>query len=339
MGGRPRTVLAVLCSLVRRLIGLGVGAVLAALTLAGCGGGSGQTSSSDSPAPAAHKTVLPGTGKPLVTIGDKNFTEQFVLGELYYEALSAQGFKVMLNRNIGPTEVTIPALQSGRLAMYPEYLQTWNTTVARYRHGFATAFMAYQAGQRYALAHALELLNPTPFSDTDQIGVTFNYANEHRLKTLHDLRRVAPGLTLGAPPQFQQDANGLPALEQAYGFVPAAFKPLEVGGQYEALDNGTVQAADVNSTDAELLTGDYRILRDPRHVLGWGNVVPVASARLLESEGPAFAATINKVSALLTLPVMRQLNAAVEVSHQDPAVVAREFLMANGLVHSGQQGG
>jgi osmoprotectant transport system substrate-binding protein len=235
--------------------------------------------------------------------------------------------------------VTIPALQSARLAMYPEYLQTWNTAVARYRHGFATAFKAYQAGQRYALAHGLELLNPTPFSDTDQIGVTFNYANEHRLRTLHDLRRVAPGLTLGAPPQFQQDANGLPALEAAYGFVPAAFKPLEVGGQYEALDNGTVQAADVNSTDAELLTGDYRILRDPRHVLGWGNVVPVASAKLLETEGPAFAATINKVSALLTLPVMRQLNAAVEVSHQDPGVVAGEFLMAHGLVPSGQRGG
>jgi osmoprotectant transport system substrate-binding protein len=329
----------VLCSPIRRLIGLGAGAVLAALALAGCGGGAGHTSSTDAPSPAARKTVLPGTGKPLVTIGDKNFTEQFVLGELYYQALSAQGFKVMLNRNIGPTEVTIPALQSGRLAMYPEYLQTWNTTVARYRRGFPTAYKAYQAGQRYALAHGLELLNPTPFSDTDAIGVTFNYANEHRLKTLDDLRRVATTLTLGAPPQFQQDATGLPAIEQAYGFVPTAFKPLEVGGQYQALDNGAVQAADVNSTDAELLTGDYRLLGDPRHMLGWGNVVPVASAKLLQTEGPAFAATINKVSALLTLPVMRQLNAAVEASHQDPAVVAREFLMAHGLAPSGQQGG
>ena len=61
-----------------------------------------------------------------------------MLGELYYQALSAQGFKVMLNRNIGPTEVTIPALQSGRLAMYPEYLQTWNDTIAGYRHQFPT---------------------------------------------------------------------------------------------------------------------------------------------------------------------------------------------------------
>jgi osmoprotectant transport system substrate-binding protein len=334
-----------LCSPIRWLIGLGAGAVLAALTLAGCGGGSGHTGSTESrspspsPSPAARKTVLPGTGKPLVTIGDKNLTEQFVLGELYFQALSAQGFKVILNRNIGPTEVTIPALQSGRLAMYPEYLQTWNTTVARYPRGFPTASKAYQAGQRYALAHGLELLDPTPFSDTDEIGVTFNYANEHRLETLHDLRRVATTLTLGAPPQFQQDPNGLPAIEQAYGFVPAAFKPLEVGGQYQALDQGAVQAADVNSTDPELLTGDYRVLADPRHVLGWGNVVPVASAKVLQTEGPAFAATVNKVSALLTLASMRQLNAAVQLSHQDPAIVARDFLLAHGLVPPGQQGG
>jgi osmoprotectant transport system substrate-binding protein len=314
-----------------RLICLAAGATLSALTLVGCGGSSGHGSTAD-PTTSTRRSTPPGTGKPLVTIGDKNFTEQFVLGELYSQALSAQGFKVMLNRNIGPAEVTIPALQSGRLALYPEYLQTWNSTIAGYHRNFPSAFSAYQAGQRYALKHGLELLNPTSFSDTGAIGVSFNYANEHRLKALGDLRRVASTLTLGGPPQFQQSPDGLPALEQAYGFVPAAFAPLDVGAQYQALDRGTVQAADVNSTDAELLTGDYRLLDDPRHVLGWGNVVPVASAKVLDMEGPAFAATINKVSALLTLATVRQLNAAVGVSHQDPATVAREFLMANGLV-------
>jgi osmoprotectant transport system substrate-binding protein len=321
-----------------RVIGLTAGAVVAALAFAGCGGTSRHSTSTDAPAGKPKKT-LPGTGKPLVTIGDKNFTEQFVLGELYFQALSAQGFRVTLNRNIGPTEVTIPALQSGRLAMYPEYLQTWNATVAGYRRGFPTAFKAYQAGQRYALKHGLELLTPTPFSNADEIGVSFNYANEHRLRSLGDLRRVATMLTVGGPPQFQQSPDGLAAIEQAYGFVPAAFQPLDVGAQYQALDRGTVQAADVNSTDAELLTGDYRLLDDPRHVFGWGNVVPVASAKVLEREGPAFAATVNKVSALLTLETMRELNASVEVSHQDPSKVAREFLMAHGLVPPRTSGG
>jgi osmoprotectant transport system substrate-binding protein len=314
-------------------------AIIALVAIGGCGGSSGA-GTTDTPASSPQATTTsPGTGKPLVTIGDKNTTEQFVLGELYYQALAAKGFKVMLNRNIGPTEVTLKALQSGRLAMYPEYLQTWNTAVAGYRHGFKTAAKAYQAAQHYALAHGLELLNPTRFSNTDAIGVTAQYALEHRLLTVRDLQKVAPTLTLGAPPQFQQGPNGLPQLEQAYGFAPATFKPLDLGSQYQALTQGTVQAADVNTTDGELTSGDYRLLKDPHHALGWGNVVPVASPRLLDVEGPVFAATIDKVSSLLTLGAMRRLNAAVEVSHQDPDAVARKFLIAHGLIKPSDGGG
>jgi osmoprotectant transport system substrate-binding protein len=139
-------------------------------------------------------------------------------------------------------------------------------------------------------------------------------------------------LTLGAPPQFQQGPNSLAQLEQVYGFVPAAFKALDIGGQYQALNQGAVQAADVNTTDGQLTSGNYRLLKDTHHVLGWGNVIPVASPHLLDVEGPVFAATIDKVSSLLTLGAMRRLNAAVEVSNQDPAVVARKFLIAHGLI-------
>jgi osmoprotectant transport system substrate-binding protein len=94
----------------------------------------------------------------------------------------------------------------------------------------------------------------------------------------------------------------------------------------------------VNTTDGELTSGNYRLLKDTRHALGWGNVVPVASPRLLDIEGPVFAATIDRVSSLLTLGAMRHLNAAVEVSHQDPAAVARKFLIAHGLIKPSASG-
>jgi osmoprotectant transport system substrate-binding protein len=277
---------------------------------------------------------LPGTGKPPVTIGDKNFTEQFLLGELYDQALTAQGYTIMLNRDIGPTEVTIPALYSGRLSMYPEYLDTWDSMVAGIKRSFRTRRGAYLAGREYARAHGLELLNMTPFSDTDALAVTASYALQQGLRTIGDLRNVSAGLALGAPPQFQQSPAGLPALEDAYGFAPGAFKPLVVGDQYAALDHGTVQAADVNTTDGQLVGGDYTLLRDPRRVFGFGQVVPVVSARVLRLEGPAFAATVNRVSALLTTSVIRRLNAAVDVYHRDPMVVAKQFLQAHGLLAS-----
>ncbi len=299
--------------------------------LVGCGGSKHPTA----PTRAASTTTqaqLPGTGRPQVTIGDKNFTEQFLLGELYKQALQAQGFAVVLDPNIGPSEVTIPALANGRLDMYPEYIGTWNRTIAGDTETFASLSDALRAGRAYAAAHGFELLTATPFSNTDAIAVTRGYALANRLGTIDDLRPLAATMTLGAPLQFQQRPTGLPALEAAYGFLPASFKALDVGSQYQALDKGTVQAADVNTTDGQLASGTYQLLADPRHAFGWGNVVPVAPAKVLLAEGPAFARTINRVNSLLSTPVMRTLNAAVDIGHQTPAAVAKQFLQAHGLV-------
>jgi osmoprotectant transport system substrate-binding protein len=324
---------------------------IAALGLAGCGSGSRPATAATSATSASGTTTtvtttvtttttttatttvtLPGAGRPPVTIGDENTPEQFLLGQLYYQALKAQGFSVALNQSIGPPEVIQQAMANGQLAMYPEYLDTWNSTVAGIQRSFRSRRQAYLAGQHYALKHGLDLLNPTPFSDTNAIAVTFDYAVENNTQSISDLMSVAPQLTLGGPPQFQQSPTGLPAIEQIYGVTPAAFKPLELGAQYKALDSGTVQAAVVSTTDPQLLSGGYPLLADPQDMFGWGNVVPVASVRALDAEGPAFEATINRVSALLTLPMMRELNAAVEIEGQDPAAVATQFLQSEGVL-------
>jgi len=305
--------------------------------LAGCGSGSHRTSSSSSvsvttPTTPVATTTLPGSNKPPVTIGDKNFTEQFILGALYKQALVAQGYDVVINQNIGPTSVTFQALQSGRLSMYPEYLSTWNSAVAGDTRHYQTAASAYRAGQRFALAHGLTLLRPTPFSDVNTIAVTVAYATQNKLQSIADLGNVQATLALGAPVQFQQSPDGLPILQQAYGVVPATFKALDVGAQYPALDNGSVQAADVNTTDGQLRDDGYRLLSDPKHVFGWGNVVPVVPLKVLAAEGPVFARTIDAVSGLLSTDVIRQLNADVDVAHQDPTAVATRFLEDHGLI-------
>jgi osmoprotectant transport system substrate-binding protein len=277
-------------------------------------------------------TALPGAGKPVITVGDKNFAEQFVLGQLYVQALRAQGYSVNINQNIGPTDVTVQALQHGSLTIYPEYLNTFNTAVAGYRHGFGTLLDAYQAAQHYALVHGMELLAPTPFSNTDGIAVTVAYAAANRVRAIDDLNRLTAGVILGGPLQFQTGTPGLPALSLAYGFVPLAYRTMAVGDQYPALNNGTIQAAEVDTTDGQLATGDYVVMRDPRRAFGWGNVVPVVSASALAAEGPAFADTIELVDDKLTTNAIRQLNYAVSIAGQDPAAVARQFLQTHGLL-------
>lgn len=285
--------------------------------------GSTQSSTTTSP--------LPGAGRPQIIVGDKNYSQQFVLGQLYVQALTAEGFSVNLDQNIGPIAVTVQAVKSGSLSIYPEYLDVYNASVAGYHHGFRNLLGAFDAAQRYAVAHGMQLLAPTPFSDTAAIAVTDAYAAANHLRTLSDLARVAGTLTLGGPPQFAQSDPGLPSLGSDYGVVPANFKPMAIGDQYPALNAGTVQAADVNTTDGELATGDYQLLRDPRGMFGFGNVVPVVSAKALVAEGPAFTETIQRVDDELTTAVMRQLDEAVDLG-QDPAAVAKQFLQTHGLL-------
>ncbi|HWE10240.1 MAG TPA: glycine betaine ABC transporter substrate-binding protein [Solirubrobacteraceae bacterium] len=329
-------------------------AIAVALLCAACGNATGAPSaatlsSSDSTSTASTSSVgtgtgtattsttpaLPGTGRPAITVGDKNYTEQFVLGQLYVQALTAQGFTATLNQNIGPTQVTVQALKAGSLSMYPEYLNVFNSAVAGYTHGFHNQLDAYQAAQHYALGHGLQLLAPTPFSDTDALAVTDAYAAQNQLRTIGDLRKVAKQLTIGGAPQFQQDSPGLPSIAQAYGVIPAAFKALAVGAQYAELNAAVVQAAYVNTTDAELATGDYQLLGDPRQIFGSGNVVPVVAAKVLAEEGPAFVDVIQRVDEKLTIDAIRQMNEAVDIAQQDPATVAKQFLETHGLLTPG----
>ena len=321
---------------------------LAAGAIAGCGGSAARSSTVTPSTSVATSTATttttpatpPGTGKPPITIGDENYTEQFVLGQLYLLALKAQGFTVTIDPNLGPVTLRLQQLQDGGsgggVDMYPEYLNVWNSQIANDNRHFTSTARAYAAAQGFASDHGLELLSPTPFSDTAGIGVTVTFAQQNGLRSIFSLAKLAPSLTMGGPPgpQFQDDtANGLPAMEAAYGFSPATYKPLEIGKpSYSALDQGTVQAAYVNTTDGEFTTGDYRLLTDPKVVFGIGNVVPVVTLKALEDEGPAFAQTIDKVSALLTLPVMRELNSLVDLSGETAAGVASRFLADHGLI-------
>src|SRR5262249_27147572 len=85
-----------------------------ALTLAGCsalpGAGSGSAG-----------------GKPAIVMGSTNFSEQLLVAELYAQALEAKGYKVTRKFNLGSREIVAPALASGQIDMYPEYLASYLT--------------------------------------------------------------------------------------------------------------------------------------------------------------------------------------------------------------------
>jgi osmoprotectant transport system substrate-binding protein len=306
-------------------------AVLGAVLLAACGSSSKKTTSSAPASTSSTKSgALPGTGKPAVTIGDKNFTEEYILGSLYQQALEAKGYKVTLKGNIGSSEITYKALQSGQIEMYPEYTGTFLTVVAGVASPPHSAQQVYNAAQAYAQQHGFRLLSQTPFYDSDALGTLKTYAAQHHLSAISDLKPLGHALKLGGPATFQTRAQALPGLKTAYGIDPA-FVPLAIGLSYKALDSGQVQVSDVFTTDPQLTTGKYVVLTDPKKVFGFQNVAPIVKTSVLSAEGPAFAQTIDAVSGLLTIPAIQKMNAAVALDQQSPATVAHEFLVANHL--------
>jgi osmoprotectant transport system substrate-binding protein len=303
---------------------------LTALVAAGCGGsdsGGGGASSSSSSSQASGQ---PGKGKPPLTIGTKDFTEEFVLGELYTQALQAKGYTVTLKRNIGPTEIVDKALTSKRIDAYPEYTGITVAVVAK-KDLPKTAPETADAAKAFYEGRGQTVIGPTPFQDVDAIATTKEYAQKNNLASVADLKGL-PSFKLGARPEFKSRFTGLVGMRKEYGITNAKFRQLALGLQYQALDKGDVDAANVFSTDAQLASGKYTILKDPKGIFGFQNVHFVINKDKYDAlGGTAFSQIIESVNKLLTNDAMQSMNSAVDLDKKDPKVVAGQFLQANGL--------
>jgi len=297
--------------------------IVLAFGLAACGSDDSTTATTD-----ASK---PGKGKPAITLGAKNFTEQFILGELYTQALQAQGYTVKLKSNIGSSEIIDKSLTAGDVDIYPEYTGVIATELAGAKDQPKSEQETYDAAKAFETKRGYELLDRTPFFDADGLAVLPAYAQKNGLRTVADLKKVGR-FSFGAPPENRTRFQGLKGMKQVYGLTQVDFKPLSIGLQYTALEAGKIDVAAIFTTDAKLAGGKYAVLEDTQGIFGFQNVAPVVSKKVLDAQGPEFARTINLVSAKLTNDAMQSMNAAVDVDKKKPAEVAAAFLKANALI-------
>jgi osmoprotectant transport system substrate-binding protein len=280
--------------------------------------------------------VLGGTANakstaPTITIGTKNFTEQYVLGQLYKQALEAKGFKVNYKENIGSSELIDTALTSGKINFYPEYTGVIVQDVFNQPLSANTASATYQLAKKLEAQKGYTLLNATPFYDTDAFAVTNATAKKYGLHTISDMKKVG-SFKFGGLPECKTRNTCFLGLQKMYGLTKAVFVPLAGISSYAALDAGKVQGADVFSTDPPLAPpSKYLILTDTKHIYGFQNVAPIVKASVASAAGPTFAKTVNAVSAKLTQGAIVAMNKAVSVDQKSPATVAKAFLSANGL--------
>lgn len=325
-----------------RLLRYGAAAAGVALLAAACGSSGGSnssasgSSSSASSSASSSPTALPGKGKPTIVLGDKNFDEEFILGQLYAQAFRAKGYTVQLKANIGGSELINKTFQSGKINAYPEYLGEVVSSDSGYNKPLKSEAQTLSLAQSYEQKHGATVMTPvTPFYDTDELITLKTFAKKHgNLTSIGQLKGLGT-LKLGDYPPERTRYQGYVGLKQAYGLTNLQFVPLAAGSPiYNALDSGQVQVGDAFSTDPQLLSGKYQPLKDPKNIFGFQHVALIINTKLLNQLGPAFKQTYQKLTALLTTPAMQAMNKAVAINKQKPDAVAKEFLQKNGMLGS-----
>jgi osmoprotectant transport system substrate-binding protein len=316
----------------RRTLMTAVLAVAALLLIAACGSSSSSSSSSATSSSAAggSSSASSSSSSGGLTLGTKDFTEEFIVGQLYRQALEAKGCKVNYKENIGPTEVVDKALKSGQIDAYPEYTGESVATVAGINKTVTSPQEEYSLARAFYAKRGQVMSQMTPFFDTDAIAVLKSYAKKYGLVTTADLKKV-PHFTLGARPEFLGRQEGALGMKNVYGVKNFTFKSLALGIQYQALDSGGVNAIDVFTTDPQLASGKYTVLKDPKNIFGFQNIALVIDKSKL-SVCPNVLTVVDAVNKLLTTPAVIAMNKAVAIDKQPQATVAKAFLQANHLL-------
>ncbi len=267
-----------------------------------------------------------------ITVGSKDFTEQFILGEMYALALEAAGFTVERKLNLGGTPVAQAGLLSGEIDLYPEYTGTGLLTVLKLPTSGDPAEVFETVAREYESQFQLIWLDPAPMNNTQALAMTQARAAELGIATISDMAAKASELVMIGPPEFQAREDGLPGIQAAYGnFRLKEYKAVDPGLRYRGLVDGEADVAVAFGTDGEIAAFDLVLLEDDKKLFPPYQVAPVVRADTLQAN-PGIAEALNALSPLLTDAVMQELNFQVSGNQKEPADVAKAFLLEAGIL-------
>ncbi|MGH3878347.1 MAG: glycine betaine ABC transporter substrate-binding protein [Actinophytocola sp.] len=321
----------------RRLAGLLAVSVLLAGSVTGCG------------LDAAYKLpfdVGPGSIEPVpeleglqITVGSKNFTEQILLGYIAEVALTAAGADIRDMTNIQGSPSARQALEVGDVDLYWEYTGTSWINFQQETEPIPDEQAQYDAVKKAdAERFGIAWLDYSPVNDKYAIATTREFADKHQLKTMSDMvALLAEQPDLGSmclESEFISRQDGLAGAERTYEFdVPDRnIKTFGVGAIYATLAAGnTCNFGEVFTTDGRILTLDLAVLEDDRKTFPQYNAAVTVRTDFLDRY-PQLADVLNPVAAKLDNETILELSVEVDGDGTDPAVVARDWLVAQGFV-------
>lgn len=316
-----------------------------ALTLAAtaCGSDSGDSSSSSSSTPSSDtgggsSDVSPIKSDPAnkgktVSVGSKNFAEQYVLGNIYAQALQKAGFTVKKKLDLGAEQVAFKALKNGTVDMYPEYTGTALTSFYRVKSDDVPRDpqKSYEQLVQKVKQDNIVAQPPTQFQNTYRVVSTKETADKYgNPKTTSELvSKAGDDVRLSGFPECRQRTDCLVGLHRAYDWHP---KFVSSQGQYEDLDQGQADFTMGFSTDGALSLDKYVAYEDDKQLFPPYFVTLLTRSDAYDTLGESGQKVIQDVQKPLTEKVMQELNSRVSLDKKKPGVVASEYLKEAGFV-------
>jgi osmoprotectant transport system substrate-binding protein len=289
--------------------------------------------------------TVPGTGVPYsppIDIGTKNFTEQFLVGNLMALLLEDRGFDVKLKTGMSST-VLREAMENGSLDLCMDYTGTqWLSYTGHEFKGESPEEM-YEKTKLSDAEKGLIWLDPIWCNNTYAIAVKRKFSEENNIKTLSDFANYVNEkegeVPFASDFEFYSRPDGILGLQLHYGF---AFKPDAIvtvlpGLTFEQLVQDRSVAAMVFGTDANVVKYDLVVLQDDKNFWPPYDLAPYLRKEVLDAN-PDLEAVLNElVSAFPNDPAgaraeMTRLNAKVDIDLMEPEEAAEQWLRDKGLI-------
>lgn len=297
-------------------------------TLALLGSGIGLAAATSSAGASTKRSV--GT----IVIGSTNFTEQYIVANLYGDVLKSAGFSVQVRPNLGSRQEVVPALEHGAIDLEPDYAGTLLLYLNKHAGKTANSISTAVAGDdRLLAAHGATLLSPAKAIDTNVFAITKATDTKYHLgphPTLSSLKPDAHQLVLGGPSECPQNATCEPGLEKVYGLHFKGFESTDEAGPITvaALKDNHVQVAEFFSSDGNIVHNHFIELQDDKHLQAADYLVPVIRKSV---DTAKVTSVLDALDAKLTTVALSNLNIKVNEQHQSPQTVAAAWLKGKGL--------
>ncbi|WP_031376733.1 glycine betaine ABC transporter substrate-binding protein [Pantoea brenneri] len=276
---------------------------------------------------------------PLV-MATKSFTEQHILSAMTVMWLEKKGFEVIPKRNIATT-IGRNALLNKQIDMTWEYTGT-SLIIFNHISQPMSSEQAYETVKKLDAKLGLVWLNPAPMNNTYAFAMTRQRAEKEGITTLSQLvtkleqvRKQDPehNWRLGLDLEFSGRSDGMKPLQKTYNMAldRPQIRQMDPGLVYNAIRDGFVDAGLIYTTDGRVKGFDLKVLEDDKHFFPSYNVTPVVRKDVLESH-PGLEAALNELSPLITDESITEMNKRVDIDHQSPEQVARDFLKSKNML-------